>query len=182
MEQFINYTVYSKEVMRDMIHYNSTKVSARYYALLVLGCAVLALSGYLIITGQYNNAAKAAVPGVLVVIKVLKNKNNYHKKIEIDFNSDEIKFKYVFYDDCFEINDGSCARLPYTSITKWDESENCYYMYLKKNFLCISKNTFILGNADDFSRFFREKMSRKTNKSSTKYRESEEYQDGPTIG
>ncbi len=86
-----------------------------------------------------------------------------NKELESDKLENNLTNKFSFFDKYFEVeNPNGKFNYKYSMIYRAFDKEDCFYLYItKENAFLLSKNTFSLGNANDFSSFIKSKCHSK---------------------
>lgn len=194
MEPFINYTEYTGEAIADCQSLLKHKKRIQYSCLVSLIFAMVLLSGYILVTCIFGVASTIIVLVVFLFIGILTTKCDRIKRLQVKIVPYRVRYKYIFNNDYFEIVDRSKldkpsnARVSYNSIKKSYETLGYFYIFMKKEFYRIDKNTFTKGMFCDFRRFIKEKTSKRLKKQAklqsqkqTKFNKKQKHLNNPVI-
>ena len=158
---FENKTTYTKETYLDFLKFHNRKFNFSYMLYTVVWSMVLLLCIYLAF------ASKNRIQGVIVTIilagfiiyRICRPKKVVNKELNSDKVSTNNINVFSFFDKNFEVkNQNGSFIYKYFMLKKIYETDTFFYLYVtRENAFLISKKTFSLGSADDFSKFLKKK-------------------------
>ena len=159
---FENKTTYTKEMYIDFLKFHNKKYNFTYLAytviwfIILFACIVYSISS--------NLRLQAIVITIIllsfVIYRFARPKIIVDKELKSEKISDNNTNLFTFYKNYMRIqNKNGKFDYKYLMIRKAFETEDSFYLYVsKENAFLISKNTFSLGTAEDFSKFAKSKF------------------------
>lgn len=158
---FINKTTYTPEVYSNFLEFHNKTYNFSYilytvfWTILLLFCIILAFGSSLRLQG-------VIISGILVcfiIYRIVRPKLIVNNELKSDKFSENNINTFTFYDKEFHIsNKNGSFNYKYILIRKVFETSDYFYLYVsKENAFLVDKNTFSLGNSEDFGKFIKSK-------------------------
>ncbi len=165
---FENKTTYTHDTYITFLKFHAKKYNFSYmtytvfWALLFLLCIYLAFS--------VNNRIQGVIVTLVLIgflfYRIYKPKFTVKKEIKSDKISTNNTNTFSFFDKNFVVtNNNGSFDYKYFMLHKIFETKDFFYLYVtKENAFLLSKNSFTLGTAEEFSEFLKKKCKFKFKK------------------
>lgn len=159
---FENTTTYTSSVYAEFVKFHNKKYNLKYnlYTLFMLFLIVFCM----VLQFLYSNITLGILFVLFMVAFLFWRVFHPYFFVKKEANSSKVtkqmKNTYSFYNNYFEIkNDADDVKLPYYKLYKVFETENYFYLYINKNYsFVLAKDSFSLGNVDEFYGFMKKKL------------------------
>lgn len=165
---FENETKYTTNDYVQFLRFHNKKFNAGYMAYTILWSLLLSLCIFLCF------GSGARLQGVIITIilisfiayRFIKPKMIVDNELKSDKYGENCSNTFTFYDKEFEVkNKMGKFKYKYSIFYKIYETNDFFYLYVsKENAFLVSKYSFSLGNAKDFSAFMKVKFKSKYKK------------------
>ena len=165
---FENKTTYSKEIYIQFLKFHNKTFNFGYATYTIFWTFLFLLCIYL----SFGSGER--LQGVIITIiligfvfyRIYHPKSIVDKELKSDKIADTNTNTFSFYDKEFEIeNRNGSFRYRYFMIHKIYETPDFFYIYMtRENAFLLSKDTFSLGNKDDFAKILKSKCNFKYKK------------------
>lgn len=159
---FENTTTYTPEVYNDFVIFHNQKYSLKYhlYTLFILFLIVFCM----VLQFLYGNIALGILFVFAMVLflvwRVFHPTFFVKKEAKSDKVQKQMKNTYSFYDKYMTIkNSKDNIKLGYYKLYKVFENDDYFYLYINKNYsFVLAKDTFSIGNSNEFYKFIKKKL------------------------
>lgn len=159
---FENTTTYTRELYKEFVEFHNRKYNLKYnsYTLFVLILIVFCM----VLQFYYNEILLGCIFILFLMVFLVWRVFHPIFFVKKEANSNKVKKQltntYSFYDNYMEIkNNTDCFSLKYYKIHKVFETDNYFYLYINKNYsFVLSKNTFSIGDPNNFYSFIKSKL------------------------
>lgn len=165
---FVNKTTYSQETYIDFLKFHNKKFNLSYimytmfWSFMFLLCIILSFSS--------NMRLQGVLITIILVIFIIYRFARPKMIVEKEMSSEKISTNntntFTFYNNIISIsNKNGKFSYKYFMFRKIFETSDFFYLYVsKENAFLINKNSFSLGNAEDFAIFLKRKCPLKYKK------------------
>ena len=159
---FKNTTTYTTDVYKEFVNFHNKKYNFRYhlYTLFIL----ILIAFCIVLQFKYQNFLLGTLFVFVMIIfltwRVFHPTFFVKKEAKSDKVQKQMKNTYSFYDKYMTIkNSRDNIKLNYYKLYKIFETENYFYLYINKNYsFVLSKDTFSVGDPNDFYKFMKKKL------------------------
>ena len=158
---FKNTTKYNKKVYEEYLQFHSKKYKFSY---ILYTATIIALFLFCLISQvAYHNFTLAITFCIFISCFFLWRFLHPIAEVRKEFNSKKIQeekeFSFIFYEKNFKIRDKlQFEVIRYSFIRKVFETPTFFYLYIDKTHAyLLSKDSFSIGSADEFSNFIHKK-------------------------
>lgn len=159
---FENTTTYNSEIYDEFVKFHNHKYNLKYnlYTLFML-----ILIAFCMVSQFLNGTILLGILfGIIMLVFLIFRVFYPYFFVKKESNSNKVQKKlkntYSFYDNYMEIkNINNTVKLNYYKLYKLFETENCFYLYINKNYsYVLAKDKFLIGNSEDFYKFMKKKL------------------------
>lgn len=159
---FENTTTYNSKIYTEFVKFHNKKYNFRYnlYTLFMLVLIVFCM-----VLQFLHGSIRLGILFVFIMVAFLIFRvfhPYFFVKKEANSNKvqKQLKNTYSFYDNYMVIkNINDTIKLNYYKLYKLFETEDCFYLYINKNYsFVLAKNSFSIGTAEDFYMFMKKKL------------------------
>ena len=159
---FENKTTYNQDTYIDFLKFHNKTYNFSYVLYTIAWSALLILCIYLSF-GSYNRIQGVILTVALIIFifyRIIHPRMVVNKELESDKISTNNTNTFSFYEKTFEVeNKNGSFIYRYFMLHKVFETADFFYLYVsRENAFLISKNTFSVGTAEEFSKFLRNKF------------------------
>ena len=162
---FENKTTYTQDMYIDFIKFHNKKYNFTYLAYTIIWSIIL--FSCIIYCFSYNMKIQSIVIIIILISFVIYRFARPKMVVDKELKSDKVGKNNInvfsFFPKYMEIkNKNGKFNYKYLMIRKVFETKDAFYLYVtRENAFLISKNTFSLGTAEDFSKFAKSKFGMK---------------------
>lgn len=159
---FENTTTYTPKIYKEFVAFHNKKYNFNYH--LYTLCILFLIVFCMVLQFLYGHIT-LGILFIFVMISFLLYRV-FHpylfvkKEAKSDKVQKQLKNTYSFYDNHMEIkNNKNIVKLKYYKLYKIFETENCFYLYINKNYsYVLTKDGFTKGNPEEFYKFLKKKL------------------------
>lgn len=158
---FKNKTRYTKKAYQKYIQFHQEKYGHKYTFTTIV--TILLLAFCFITNIKYSNYPTSIIILIALIVFCVYRFFYPIKKIQKELKTDKFKnekeFTFKFYEKYFIISDKTnYDKIKYRQLYKVFKTKDFYYLYINKDHaFIINKNTFSIGNPDNFFTFIKRK-------------------------
>lgn len=162
-ELFKNRTTYTQDIYIEFLKFHNKTYNFSYMSYTIAWSAFLLLCIYLAFDSELRlqGVLLTIVLICFIVYRLYRPKMVVNKEIKSDKIIDNNTNTFTFYDKNFEVeNNNGRFIYRYIMLRRVFETEDYFYLYVtKENAFLISKKSFSLGSAEEFSKFIKNKCA-----------------------
>lgn len=160
---FKNKTTYTKSNYRKYLEFHEKKFGRSYYLYTILISILFLFCLIMQIKFKYYSLFFILILAFFSFLawRFLHPISEVKKELKKDSLKNEKEFSFIFYEKTLKvICDLEYSEIPFRKFKHIYETKDFFYLYVNKNHaLLVSKEGFIIGNKENFSKFIKNKCN-----------------------
>ncbi len=159
---FENTTTYNIDVYKEFVNFHNKKYNMKYnlYTLFMLFLIIFCMVLQFRYANIFLGICFVFIMGIFLFWRVFHPTFFVKKEASSSKVKNQMKNTYSFYDKYMTIkNSKDNIKLNYYKLYKVFETENYFYLYINKNYsFVLAKDTFSVGDPNEFYKFMKKKL------------------------